>query len=165
MEHSQSITPENIQQFRAAYASNTVSRVATKAASKCAVNDICYDTQHAKLMNHKFSVNVPTMSALNQKQSGRCWIFSSMNILREKVAKELNLDSFELSQSFISFYDHLEKANSFLEHVMESAAQPIDDRYVSHILASPVGDGGWWEFFVGLCSKYGVCPKESMPET
>ena len=165
MEHSQSISLENIKQFRAAYEANTVSQVATKAASKCAVNDICYDTQHAKLMNHKFSVDVPTMSALNQKQSGRCWIFASMNILREKVAKELNLAEFELSQSFISFYDHLEKANSFLEHVIESADKPIDDRYVSHILASPVGDGGWWEFFVGLCTKYGVCPKEAMPET
>ena len=67
MELSQSISLENIRQYRAAYEANTVSKVATKAASRSSINNICYDTQHAKLMSHKFSVNVPTMSALNQK--------------------------------------------------------------------------------------------------
>ena len=142
-----------------------MSQVVTRAASKTSVNDICYDTQHAKLMNHKFSVNVPTMGACNQKSSGRCWIFAAMNILREKVAKDLNLASFELSQSFLSFYDHLEKANTFLEHVIETADRDMDDRYVYMLFSSPVGDGGWWEYFVGLCSKYGVVTKEAMPET
>lgn len=160
-----SITPENLRMFREHYQENPISRIATKAASKSAINDICYDTQHAKKMNFKFSVEVPTLPATNQKSSGRCWIFAALNILREKVAKDLNLADFELSQSFVSFYDHLEKANSFLEHVILSAAAPMDDRYVSHILSAPVGDGGWWEFFVGLCKKYGVCPKEAMPET
>ncbi len=159
------ISMEDIRQYRSSYLSNPVSKVATKAASKTSVNNICYDTDHAKKMNHKFSVDVPTLPATNQKSSGRCWIFAALNILREKVAKDLNLDDFELSQSFISFYDHLEKANTFLEHVIETANTPTDDRYVSKILADPVGDGGWWEFFVGLCRKYGVVPKEAMPET
>ena len=161
----QSIRPEDLQKFRASYEENPISQVVTHAASKAAVNDICYDTQHAKRMNHKFSVNVPTMGACNQKSSGRCWIFAALNILREKVAKELNLPEFELSQSFFSFYDHLEKANTFLERILETAESPLEDRYVYKLLSSPVGDGGWWEFFVGLCQKYGAVPKEAMPET
>ena len=165
MENLQSISEKDLESFRREYQENTISQVATKAASKCSVNDFCYDTQHAKLMNHRFSLNIPTMGATNQKSSGRCWIFASMNILREKVAKELKLDNFELSQSFISFYDHLEKANTFLEHVIETAAKDMDDRYVYMLLSSPMGDGGWWEYFVGLCKKYGVVPKEAMPET
>ncbi len=165
MDMSQSITLENIKEFRSSYQSNPISRIATKAASKASVNDICYDTEHAKKMNHKFSIDIPTMPVTNQKSSGRCWIFAALNILREKVAKDLNLANFELSQSFISFYDHLEKANSFLEHIIETADKPADERYVNHILSAPVGDGGWWEFFVGLCKKYGVVPKEAMPET
>ena len=165
MDNSQSISFENIKEFRGSYQANPISRIATKAVSKTSVNDICYDTEHAKKMNHKFSVEVPTLPATNQKASGRCWIFASLNILREKIAKDLNLENFELSQSFISFYDHLEKANTFLEHVIETAALPTEDRYVARILADPVGDGGWWEFFVGLCRKYGVVPKEAMPET
>ena len=160
----QSIRFEDIQKFRQDYLENTISKVVTKAASKASVNDICYDAEHAKKMNHKFSLDIPTMSACNQKSSGRCWIFAALNILREKVAKELNLSEFELSQSFVSFYDHLEKANTFLEHIIETAADPTDDRYVSHILSYPLGDGGWWEFFVGLCRKYGAVPKEAMPE-
>ena len=81
------------------------------------------------------------------------------------MAKDLNLEEFELSQSYISFYDHLEKANTFLEHVIETAADPLEDRYVSMLLRYCIGDGGWWEYFIGLCQKYGVCPKEAMPET
>ena len=165
MESSKSVSFENIKDFRRNYSGSTVSRLATKAASKTAVNDICYDTEHAKRMNHKFSVDIPTMSACNQKSSGRCWIFAALNILREKVAKDLNLEDFELSQSYISFYDHLEKANSFLEHVIETAGSPLDDRYVSMLLSAPLGDGGWWEYAVGLCNKYGVVPKDAMPET
>ncbi len=165
MDIAQSISLENVKEFRSSYQSNPISKIATKAVSKASVNDICYDTEHAKKMNHKFSIDIPTLPATNQKSSGRCWIFAALNILREKIAKDLNLANFELSQSYISFYDHLEKANSFLEHVIETAEKPADDRYVNHILSTPVGDGGWWEFFVGLCVKYGVVPKEAMPET
>ena len=165
MDISQSISLENVKEFRKDYEKNTISQVATKAVSKTSVDDVCYDTQHAKKMNYKFSLDVPTLPITNQKASSRCWIFASLNILREKIAKDLNLEDFELSQNFISFYDHLEKANSFLENIIESASTPTEDRYVSMLLRWPVGEGGWWEFFVGLCRKYGVVPKDSMPET
>ena len=165
MSCSKTIQMEEIAQYRQAYQENAISRIVTRAVSKTGINDACYDLEHAKLMNHKFSVEVPTMGATNQKSSGRCWIFAALNLLREKIAKDLKLEKFELSQSYISFFDHLEKANSFLEHVIETADRPTEDRYVDHILKSPVGDGGWWEFFVGLCCKYGVVPQEAMPET
>ena len=165
MDISQSLTLNNLQAFRSSYEDNPMSRAATHAASKTSVEDFCYDTREAAKMNHKFSVDIPTMGACNQKSSGRCWIFASMNILREKAAKELNLESFELSQNYISFYDHLEKANTFLERIIETAGEPLTDRYVTMLLQHGIGDGGWWEYFVGLCSKYGVCPKEAMPET
>ena len=165
MNPSQSVSFQDLASFRESYLNNTLSKAATKAASKTAVNDICYDSQHARLMNHKFSIDVPTMPACNQKHSGRCWIFSALNVLREKVGKDLLLEEFEFSQSYISFYDHLEKANTFLENIIATAEKPLEDRYVSMLLSEPVGDGGWWEYFVGLCCKYGLVPKEAMPET
>ena len=165
MDHTSSISPDQLRAFRSSYTASTLSRVATRAASRQAINDICYDTDHAKQMNQKFSIDNPTMTACNQKSSGRCWIFAAMNLLREKAAKELHLEELELSQSYISFYDHLEKANTFLEHILETGHAPLDDRYVSMLLSEPIGDGGWWEYFVGLCLKYGVVPKEAMPET
>ena len=161
----QSITPDCLQAFRTHYETSTLSGVVTRAVSKTPIDQVCYNTGSASRMNRKFSVDIPTMGACNQKSSGRCWIFASMNILREKVAKDLNLESFELSQNFISFYDHLEKANTFLEHILETASRSMDDRYVYMLLNSPVGDGGWWEYFVALCGKYGLVPKDVMPET
>ena len=165
METTASLSAAQLRACRAAYESNPVSRVATRAASKHSVEDICYNTASAAKMNHKFSVEVPTLPATNQKASGRCWIFASLNLLREKIARDLHLDAFELSQNYISFYDHLEKANTFLENILDTAADPLDDRYLCRLLTMPVGDGGWWEYFVGLCNKYGVVPKEAMPET
>ena len=165
MKSSTSVSSRDLQSFREAFESSSLSRLAARAASKTAINDICYDSQHARRMNHKFSVDLHTMDACNQKSSGRCWIFAGMNILREKIGKDLNLSDFELSQSYISFYDHLEKANTFLENIINTGEKPLDDRYVSMLLSAPIGDGGWWEYFVGLCCKYGVVPKEAMPET
>ena len=165
MDALQSITPEALLAYRRSYEENPMSRVMTHAASKTAINDICYSTRNAAKMNHKFSVEVPTMGATNQKASGRCWIFAALNILREKIAKDLKLGDFELSQSYISFYDHLEKANTFLERIVETAQLPTEDRYVASLLDTPVVDGGWWEYFVALCRKYGAVPKEAMPET
>ena len=161
----QNLSLEQVEAFRSNYASSPMSQVMTRAASKTALNDICYSTEAAARMNHKFSVEVTTHGITDQKSSGRCWLFAALNILREEVCKDLNLDSFELSQSYLSFYDHLEKANSFLEKIIETAAEPLDDRKVYKLLDSPVGDGGWWEYFQGLCRKYGVVPKEAMKET
>ena len=159
------INSANIKNFSDYYKNNTVSKVATKAMSKTSIDDVCYNLDGAKKMNHKFSDEIKTMAATNQKSSARCWIFTSLNILREKIAKDLNLANFELSQSFTSFYDHVEKANYFLENIIETADKPLTDRYVSSFLYYPVSDGGWWEMFTGLCKKYGVVPKEAMPET
>ena len=161
----QSVSLKDLETFRADFAGNKLSQVAQKAASLTEIDKICYNTSSASRMNHKFSIDLPTMSACSQKHSGRCWIFSALNLLREKVAKDLNIEEFELSQNYIAFYDHLEKANTFLENILETAADPLEDRRVSGLLREPVGDGGWWEYFVGLCCKYGAVPKEAMPET
>lgn len=167
MENLKSISFDNIKEYNDYYKNNVVSKVATKAVSKTKISDVCYNTENAKKMNHKFSVSVTTLPATDQKSSGRCWIFSTLNLLRDKVAKELNLGNFEFSQNYISFYDHLEKSNHFLEEVMETADKPLDDRLVSWLFSCPLiqDDGGWWDSAVALCKKYGVVPKEAMPET
>ena len=159
------ITEQMLASFRADAEMDPMARIASRAASKVNLNDICYDSRQAAKMNHRFSLEIPTMAACDQKSSGRCWIFAGMNLLREKIGKKLNLDRFELSQNYIAFYDHLEKANTFYSHIVETAAAPLDDRELTMMLKEPVGDGGWWEYFVGLCRKYGVVPKDAMPET
>ena len=106
------------------------------------------------------------MGACNQKASGRCWIFAGLNLLREKIAKELDLDKFELSQNYLALYDKIEKANYALESVLSLAERnPMEDRLFRFILENPVNDGGQWDMFVNLVLKYGLMPSESFPET
>lgn len=92
-------------------------------------------------------------------------MFASLNTMRFRVIDRLGLKTFELSQAFLLFYDKVEKSNWFLENVLDTLDEPLDGRLMAHLLADPVGDGGQWDMFRSLVKKYGVCPKEAMPET
>ncbi len=116
-------------------------------------------------VNHYFSNKVETKATTNQKSSGRCWLFTSLNVLRPIVTEKYNLPDFEFSENYSFFYDQLEKANLFLEMVLATARKPYDDRKVNWLFHNPIGDGGQWATFNDLVKKYGLIPKEAMPET
>ena len=139
--------------------------VARHALSKMDIYSIAHTQDNAKEMDFNFSLEVKTLSATNQKASGRCWIFAATNVLREMIAKELNLADFELSQSYIAFYDKLEKLNLTLEIIIELLDKDYDDRTLQFILKGGIGDGGQWDMFVNVVKKYGLCPKNVYGET
>ena len=116
-------------------------------------------------MDFNFDINIKTLPAANQKASGRCWIFAATNVCREIVAAKCNLSNFELSQSYLAFYDRLEKSNYLLEAVIELINEEYDERTLAFLLQNGVGDGGQWDMFVNLVNKYGLCPKNVFPET
>ncbi|KNZ49087.1 bleomycin hydrolase [Puccinia sorghi] len=116
-----------------------------------------------QIFSHTLTVQ-PT-PVTNQKSSGRCWLFATCNVLRMGIVKKFNLGDFELSQSYLFFYDTLEKANYYLESMIDLADEPIDARIVSHLSSSPEGDGGQWDMVVGLIEKYGVVPKAVYDES
>ena len=91
---------------------------------------------------HQFSVSLEQGKITNQKQSGRCWMFAALNTMRFAVMKKLDLETFELSQNYTLFYDKLEKANYFLESILETLDQPVNGRLVSYLLSAPLNDGG-----------------------
>ncbi|HEY7042387.1 MAG TPA: C1 family peptidase, partial [Nocardioidaceae bacterium] len=103
--------------------------------------------------------------ATNQKQSGRCWLFAGLNLLRAGAAKSMDLKDFEFSQNYLLYWDKLEKANFWLEAIIETADRDVDDRTVAHLLANAAEDGGQWNMFVALVRKHGLVPKAAMPET
>ncbi len=113
-----------------------------------------------------FSVETPKQSIHNQKSSGRCWLFSGLNMLRAKFARKHN-DSLrvEYSQVYLSFYDQLEKANLMLQGVIDCANKPIDDERVQFFFKNPIGDGGTFCGVADLAEKYGLVPMEAMPES
>jgi len=123
------------------------------------VMDATADTQF------KFSIDIPTMSATNQMQSGRCWMFAACNVMREAIAKKYGLDSFELSQNYLTFYDKLEKINYMMNSCIAMVAKPADDRTLTWVLDTGVQDGGQWDMIVSVVKKYGIAPKSAMPET
>ena len=110
----------------------------------------------------------PPVRASNQKSSGRCWIFAALNMLRRPLIEEKKLpDSFEFSQSYLFFYDKLERMNYNLKLVedMKEKNHELGDRTVNHILKEPFGDGGQWVMFTNVANKYGLVPKDAYPES
>lgn len=118
-------------------------------------------------MYQVFSDEIETLDITNQKKSGRCWIFAGMNVLRYHLNQKLEFKNknFELSQPYLMFYDKLEKANYFLESVIETAGEEKDSRMVMWQFATLMNDGGQWDMLVNLMKKYGVAPKYAMPES
>ncbi|ROT35365.1 peptidase C1-like family protein [Sodiomyces alkalinus F11] len=118
---------------------------------------------------HVFNVRIPLEGSpvTNQNASGRCWLFAATNVFRVALMKRYDLAAFELSQSYLFFWDKLEKANWFLEQVIDTAAHGyhLDSRLVQHLLAEPISDGGQWDMVSNLVSKYGLVPQSLYPDT
>lgn len=159
------LTADDLAGFEAKYTDSTLCRAMTNVLYKHSVKDAAFCHEGIAKSQYAFSIDIPTMPVTNQKASGRCWIFSALNVLREVTAKKCNLEKFELSQNYTAFWDKFEKANYMLESIINLADRPVDDRIVCHVLSEGVGDGGQWDMFVNLVEKYGVVPKSAMEET
>lgn len=122
---------------------------------------------HEKLgkVDHYFKYRVDVKGITDQLSSGRCWMFTSMNVLRPSVMKQFNLSDFDFSHSYCFFWDMFEKSNLFLENIIATADRDINDRDVVTFFKSPVSDGGVWNLFYDIAEKYGVVPQSVMPET
>ena len=151
-------------QFKA-YQKDEKNVILRHALTKNSIYELANSQDNAAEMDFNFDIDIKTLSATNQKASGRCWLFAATNVCREVIAQKLNLGSFELSQSYLAFYDRLEKANYLLEAVIELIDKDYDDRTLTFLLQGGVGDGGQWDMFVNLVNKYGLCPKNVYPET
>ena len=161
----QPITHEQLSAWSEAYRKSPERQLATLSLSKANLADVAFVSSQAGALRPKFSIDIETMEVTNQKSSGRCWLFAATNVLRERIAKEKNIEFFELSQSYLAFWDKFERANYFLESILKTASLPTDDRTVMHILTTGVHDGGQWDMFANIVRKYGVVPKDAFDET
>ena len=112
-----------------------------------------------------FSHKVESKGITDQKHSGRCWLFTGLNVMRAKKIRHYRLGEFTLSQNYVFFYDQLEKSNLFLQSIIDNVKKPIDDRLVDWLFQNPLSDGGQFTGIADLITKYGVVPSEAMPET
>ena len=160
-----SLTSETTKAAREAVASDPCARIARNAVTSSGVRKAARDPEAAAQATTTFDIQLEQGDTTDQKRSGRCWMFASLNTMRYRVMKRLGLKTFELSQAYPLFWDKYERSNWFFECVIATASEPLDSREVSYLLADPICDGGQWDMFRSLVKKYGVVPKEAMPET
>lgn len=160
------ITEKLLKEFENRYQKNINNKVIENSIIKNGIRLSSLNNDVVKKHNFEFSVETKVGSITNQKNSGRCWIFASLNMARLSIMKELNVESIELSQNYLAFYDYLEKANRYLNFILEQGISlDTNDRMFCYYNDSPVDDGGYYEWFSDLIKKYGVCTKNAMPET
>lgn len=158
------ITQDLLTQLRKDYAQDAHAHTLHTALARTDMAELSYVPEKGERLKGGFSVEVETRGITAQQKSGRCWLFAALNILREQVAEKCHLETFELSQNYLSFYDKLEKANNFLEMVIEHAQEPVKGQLMQYVLRG-MSDGGYWCEAVDLIEKYGVVPKSVQPET
>lgn len=113
-----------------------------------------------------FSHQLPKISVTDQKSSGRCWLFAALNVLRRYVIADFNLPpDFELSQSYLFFWDKFHRFNYYLRVIANTASSDLDDRSIHRILSEPLSDGGQWDMIMNLVNTHGVVPKVAFQET
>ena len=159
------LSAEHIASFQHSFRTNPTYRMAQNAVTQTSVDDIALNRDIVTSVDHSFSTTLDDWSVTHQKKSGRCWMFAGLNLFRPGAMARMNLKSFEFSQNYLLFWDKLEKANYFLEAILETADRPADERTVHWLLGNLLSDGGQWNMFVNLIHKYGVVPKSAMPET
>ena len=125
----------------------------------------CTDSDVMMSLQNSFSIEVDAGDITNQNQSGRCWMFAGLNVLRKSLFEKLGVKTIELSQAYLQFYDKLEKANFTLEKAIDIVDQPINSRLNAYLLDNGIGDGGHWAMFTSLVKKYGVIPSSFMKDT
>ena len=165
MDKMSSITPEDLADSRERFGAERVNAVAKNAVTSSGIRAAARRPEGVAANALGFDLEVTQGDRCNQERSGRCWMFASLNTMRYRVIKKYNLKTFELSQAYPLFWDKLEKGNWLLQNILDTLDEPLDGRLVSFLLADPIGDGGQWDMFRSLVKKYGVVPKEAMPET
>ena len=155
----------DLERFEKQFAANPAYRLAQNAVTAAGLDEVAVDRSILTSIATSMSHVLDDWTATNQEKSGRCWLFAGTNLLRSRASVTMNLKDFEFSQNYLLFWDKLEKANFWLEAILDTADRDVDDRTVAHLLSFPAEDGGQWNMFVALVAKHGLVPKAAMPET
>ena len=164
-ETGKGISLESVEQMSKAFHADRANEVASRAAVSAGVMEAAKDYEAMRKLPMNFSIDLKQGKITNQRASGRCWIFAALNIFRFEMIKKFDLDTIELSQNYLFFWDKLEKANYYLESVLATVDEPIEGRLFNFISLFPLGDGGQWDMIVNLVEKYGLVPQEAYPDS
>ena len=159
------ITKKQIDKMRKEFESDSSARVAQNAVTSNNLSSVTLRRDLVQEIDFTFSTKLDEWKATNQKSSGRCWLFATLNLFRPGTMKMMNVKEFEFSQAHIHFWDKFERSNHFLEAIIETSGRPVDDRTIHFLLSDPIGDGGQWNMAMNLIRKHGLVPKSAYPES
>ncbi len=162
---AQSVNQKDLSNIREGFVKDNYTKAMENALSSNPIKDLAWNRENEETTDHYFTYKVDVSGITNQKSSGRCWLFTSLNVFRPMAMKHFNVGSFEFSQNYLYFWDLFEKSNLFLNNIIETSDRNFDDEKVSWYFKLPVDDGGQWINFVNLAEKYGMIPQEAMEET
>lgn len=159
------LTEDVVKQIKSNVKIDSDLKARMNAVSGTEIKDLALDNSNKGKVDHYFKYKVKSSGITDQKSSGRCWLFTGLNVLRPKVMEKLNITNFQFSQNYSFFWDQMEKSNLFLQAIIDHADKPLTDRKVEWLLKNAIGDGGQWTGVVNIITKYGVVPADVMPET
>ncbi|MCM1449059.1 MAG: C1 family peptidase [Clostridiales bacterium] len=155
-----------MQCLQQSYNPTAADRAIHNALNAADINTLAASADNRANFDNNFTYRVPSVGITNQLSSGRCWLFTGLNVLRSQAIKNNDdINSLKLSQAYNFFFDQLEKSNLFLQSIIDTAGDDIDDRRVQWIFKNALSDGGQYTGISDNLSKYGVVPDYAMPET
>lgn len=159
------ISEDMLKEISKGYTGSAEQKAVRNALAVNPISELSVNAENLAMCDTYFSDRVKTKGITNQLSSGRCWLFTGLNVLRAKMIDKYELPEMVFSHNYLSFHDLLEKSNLFLQAIIDTKDQPIDSRQVEWLLKNPIGDGGQFTGVSNLIMKYGVVPKSAMPET
>mgnify|MGYP002711095140 FL=1 len=159
------ITAEMLQQMRKSHPTTNADRALRNALASTSINQLATQANNPDATDRHFSNEVPSKGITDQKSSGRCWLFTGLNVMRSQMIRQYGLGDFQFSQSYSFFYDQLEKSNLFLQAVIDNAKKPMSDQLNDWLFKNPLSDGGTFCGVIDVVSKYGLVPADVMPES
>lgn len=162
---SQNLDKEVLTEIENSVKKDNYLKASMNAVRNNSIKSVAFNHDNENKLNHNFKYQLGVNDITNQYKSGRCWMFTSMNVLRPKMKSKYEMGEFMFSHNYLYFYDIFEKSNLFLENIIATVDKAWDDRKVEFYLGTPVGDGGVWNSFTNLVEKYGLVPKSAMHET
>lgn len=159
------ITQDMLNQIKSSYKHTPADKAIYNAMAETSIAVLAKNHENLVNFDTNFTNKVVSHGITDQQQSGRCWLFTGLNVLRAQMMAKYGLDEMEFSQNYCYFYDQLEKANLFLQGIIDTREKPMDDKMVEWLFRNPISDGGQFTGISDVIGKYGVVPSSVMPET
>lgn len=161
------ITLEQITEFSKEYNNEKTNKIIENSITKNGLENTCIDRNVIIENQPIFNIELPESKRYDQKDSYKCWIYAGLNVIKHNIAENLNIDimNLELSNSYIAFFDKLEKSNNTYENIIELKNTDLDYLHKEKIVQYCVSEGGYWQWFVAIVNKYGIVPMALMPDS